>query len=48
MSRYKIVRFSFKSSNRTIQTGLTLAEAKEICSRDDSSGEGWFYGFVEL
>lgn len=48
METYKIVKF-FERSNRreTIKTGLTLQEAKEYCSRTDTSGAGWFCAFVK-
>ncbi len=46
---YKIVRYyspDQNKSNRTMQTGLTLEEAQEHCSRDDTHGEGWFDGYT--
>jgi len=42
---YKIIRFFFDSSPRTIQKGLTLEEAQEHCRRDDTHGDGWFDGY---
>jgi len=42
---YKIIRFFFNSSPRTIKTGLTLEEAQEHCRRDDTHGDGWFDGY---
>lgn len=51
MATYKIVRFyapHLNKSNRTIKTGLTLEEAQEHCSRDDTRKEGeWFDGYTE-
>ena len=42
---YKIVRFY---QNRTIMTGLTLAEAKEHCNDPSTCREGeWFDGFTK-
>jgi hypothetical protein len=51
---YKIIRYyapdergNPKSPNRTILTGLTLEEAQEHCSSDDSKSEGvYFEGYV--
>jgi hypothetical protein len=35
--KYKIVRFRFKGSKRTICTGLTLQEAQEHCQDPESN-----------
>jgi hypothetical protein len=45
MSTYKIIRFRFAGSNKTIKTGLTLEEAQAHCQREDTHGEGWFDGY---
>ena len=42
---YKIIRFRFKGTKRVIQRGLTLEEAQEWCSREDTHGDGWFDGY---
>jgi hypothetical protein len=42
---YKIIRFRFSGSNRTLKKGLTLEEAQEHCRREDTSGDGWFDGY---
>jgi len=44
---YKIIRIYFESNHpgnrRVIRTGLTLEEAQEHCSRDDTRKDGvWF------
>lgn len=46
---YKIVRFYRDSDkeSKTIKTGLTLAEAQEHCTREDTHGDGWFDGYDE-
>jgi hypothetical protein len=44
---YKIVRFYFNGSPRTIKRGLTLEQAQEHCQRDDTRGPGWFDGYDE-
>ena len=49
MKLYDIIRF-YRDPNKqskTIKYGLTLEDAKEHCSRDDTSGDGWFDGFRE-
>jgi hypothetical protein len=45
MKTYKIIRFKFNGNNRIIKRGLTLEEAKEHCSREDTHGKDWFDGF---
>lgn len=51
MTTYKIVRYYAPHLNReseVIDTGLTLEEAQEHCSRDDTRKEGeWFDGYTE-
>lgn len=44
---YKIIKFEFGKFRRTIKTGLTIEEAREYCNRDDTRGDGWFYGFTK-
>ena len=44
---FKIIRFCFQGENRVIKRGLTLEEAKEWCSKEETHGEGWFDGFDE-
>ena len=42
---YQIIRF-FKSGDRkVIKEGLTLEQAQEHCSYDDTKGEDWFDGY---
>ena len=48
---FKIIRFrrnptTGEVSKVTIATGLTEAEAKEHCSREDTHSENWFDGFT--
>jgi hypothetical protein len=48
VTTYKIVRFYGPALGRpreVIETGLTLEEAQEHCSREDTHGEGWFDGY---
>jgi|TARA_R100000081_G_C4794907_1_gene160162 hypothetical protein len=47
MTTYKIIRFRFEGTSRVIKKGLTLQEAQEHCSRDDTRGDGWFDGYAE-
>jgi len=47
MTTYKIIRFRFEGTNRVVKSGLTLQEAQEHCSRDDTKGDGWFDGYAE-
>ena len=48
---YKIIRFRFQGENSVIKTGLTLDEAQEHCSREDThggdtaDGSAWFDGY---
>lgn len=46
---YKIIRFwaDTDMDNELIETGLSLEEAQEHCSREDTHGEGWFDGYTE-
>ena len=44
---YKIIRFRFKGRGKTIRRGLTLADARAWCSREDTHGAGWFDGYDE-
>ena len=44
---YKIIRFRFNGSNRTIKRGITLEEAQAHCQREDTHGDGWFDGYAE-
>lgn len=45
---YKIVRmYRDNYRKRTIKTGLTLEQAQEHCSREDTHGDGWFDGYEE-
>lgn len=42
---YQIIRFHFNAPREVVETGLTLDEAQEHCSREDTHGEGWFDGY---
>jgi hypothetical protein len=42
---YKIIRFKFNGSPRTIQRGLSLADAQAHCKDPKTHGEGWFDGY---
>jgi len=47
---YRIIRFRFNGSNRTIRNNVTLTEAQNHCGRDNTSshstGNGaWFDGY---
>ena len=48
-STYKIIRFyqDVNKPNRDMDSGLTLEEAQEHCRDSDSSGVGWFDGYME-
>jgi len=39
MTTYRTILFVSNGSSRTIDRGLTLEEAQQICSDDDSSSE---------
>lgn len=51
MTTYKIIRFwrdNDDKNGETIKTGLTLEEAQEHCSREDTHESGvWFDGYTE-
>lgn len=42
---YRIIRFYFNKPSRCIKRGLTLEEAQEHCSSEDTRGDGWFDGY---
>lgn len=42
---YCIMRMRFEGETTIVRTGLTLAEAQEHCSREDTHGDGWFDGY---
>ncbi len=46
---YKIVRFTqgAPDDREVIATGLSLDEAQDHCSREDTHGDGWFDGYYE-
>lgn len=43
--RYKIIRFRFNGENETLVRGLTLDQAQDHCTRDDTHGDDWFDGY---
>jgi len=45
MTTYKIIRFRFNGSNRTIKKGLSLEQARAHCQDEKTSGNGWFDGY---
>ena len=47
MDTFQIIRFTRDGSEtpKVIETGLTKAEAKEHCSRNETRGDNWFDGF---
>lgn len=53
MKTYKIVRFSFKKDSEVIKMGLTLKDAQEHCSRENTHEKDidgnvlWFDGYTE-
>jgi hypothetical protein len=42
---YKVIRFRRDGPNTVVRRGLTLEEAYEHCSREDTHGDGWFDGY---
>ena len=47
MKTYKIIRFHMDKPQRVIYRGLSLEEAQEHCSQEDTHGERWFDGYTE-
>lgn len=45
MTTYSIVRFRRNGEYITLKMGVTLEEAQEWCSREDTHGEDWFDGY---
>lgn len=45
---YAIIRFRFKGENEHVKDVDTLEEAQEHCNSEDSHGDGWFDGYIEL
>lgn len=44
---YEIVRFFQDKPAETINSGVSLEEAKEYCNDPSTHGEGWFDGYRE-
>lgn len=42
---FRIIRFRFTGSKRTIRSNVTEAEAQAHCHRKDTKGDGWFDGY---
>lgn len=42
---YRVIKFTINKPPKIIYSGLSLEEAQEICGREDTHGEGWFYGY---
>ena len=45
---YRVVRFyreTWLTPQEVVKSGLTLVEAQEHCSREDTHGEDWFDGY---
>lgn len=42
---YRIVRFHQHGAEVVLKTGVSLAEARAHCERDDTRGDGWFDGY---
>ena len=46
---YRIIRFRFEGRRTTVRNNVTLTEAQEHCSRDDThgtrAGVRWFDGY---
>lgn len=47
MKTYKIIKFRKSGTQQVILRGLSLWEAKQYCSREDTEGKNWFCGFQE-
>ena len=45
MDTYKIVRFRYGKSNRTIKRGLTEEQAQAHCNDPKTQGQDWFDGY---
>lgn len=46
METYKIVRFVFQGENKIVKRDLTLEEAQEHCTKEETHGDGWFDGYT--
>jgi hypothetical protein len=42
---YKIKKFNKNGPSEIIETGLTLAEARDYCNNPDTKGDDWFCGY---
>lgn len=42
---YRIIRFRQSGTKRTVRNNVTLTEAMNHCSREDTHGKGWFDGY---
>lgn len=44
---YKVIKFFKNGNQKVVQRGLTLDEAKAVCSNPDTKGKNWFCGFTK-
>ncbi len=45
---YEIRRFRADRPYEVIEEGLTLADARAHCQRDDTHGDDWFDGYADV
>lgn len=44
---YSIYRYWINGGGELVKAHVTLEEAQEWCSREDTHGDGWFDGYQE-
>lgn len=47
-ARYNIIRFKQGDASEVVKENVTLEEAQNHCTQDDTHGWDWFDGYIQL